>query len=292
MCTEIAPLQVADADEMFDVLSDPRIYTFLDEAPPASKEALRERYKRLSRQASPDGKEWWLNWVVREPRRSAALGYVQATVYQESKTAEIGYVLAPSAWGRGHAREAVGSMLAFLDERLTVTNFRARVHPHNERSLRLLSWFGFARDQSHSHSDLSFQMQLHPYRSQFGWEGDGGLGERLIARILEGKKTASAGPKDLYSKKELSRLFASVGQPATIMDSQGRPRGSIVMRDVFETPFGAPHAALVAGEGFGTDAAAFQASHRRTWKHLVDAGQLRLSSDTPLIAELFSLATL
>lgn len=41
-------------------------------------------------------------------------------------------------------------------------------------------------------------MKIHENKSQFGWENDDGIGEKLIQQILSGIKTATAGPKVLY----------------------------------------------------------------------------------------------
>jgi [ribosomal protein S5]-alanine N-acetyltransferase len=75
----LEPLTAAHAEEMFAVLGDPAIYEF-ENAPPASVVALRERYQRWETRGTPDGRERWLNWLVR--RHGAELiGYVQTTVY-------------------------------------------------------------------------------------------------------------------------------------------------------------------------------------------------------------------
>ena len=54
------------ADEMFEVLNDPKIYEYIPDLPPESIEALRNKYKHLAVGISPDGNERWLNWVVRD----------------------------------------------------------------------------------------------------------------------------------------------------------------------------------------------------------------------------------
>ena len=76
---------------MFDVLSDPAIYEFLDYGPPESVDALRSTYSRLESRKSPDGSEDWLNWAVRDDS-ARFVGYVQATVYP-SRHAWIAFVI-------------------------------------------------------------------------------------------------------------------------------------------------------------------------------------------------------
>ncbi len=70
----LEPLTVAHAEAMFALLSDPALYRYIDEAPPADVDHLRARYARLERRESADGRQRWLNWVVRAPGQPP-LGY-------------------------------------------------------------------------------------------------------------------------------------------------------------------------------------------------------------------------
>lgn len=134
-------------------------------------------------------------------------------------------------------------------------------------------------------------MQIYENKSQFGWEDDNGIGEQLIQEILSGVKTATAGPKDLYSNEELEELYRSVGHPSTVVDKEQRPRCNIQLLEVFETKFGFPDPRLVYGEGYGADAEAFKDAHRKAWDDLVTSGRLILDKDTVLIVEIFKLLT-
>ena len=75
----LEPLVTAHAEAMFDVLGDPALYRYIDEAAPASVDHLRRLYTRLEARLSPDGSQVWLNWVVRRPGLPP-VGYVQATL--------------------------------------------------------------------------------------------------------------------------------------------------------------------------------------------------------------------
>src|SRR5262245_56366218 len=77
----LEPQVAAHADAMFAVLSDPAIYEH-ENAPPASADALRDRYRKLETRRSGDGRQEWLNWVVRLADGELT-GYVQATVYPD-----------------------------------------------------------------------------------------------------------------------------------------------------------------------------------------------------------------
>src|SRR5690349_15272555 len=109
-------------------------------------------------------------------------------------------------------------------------------------------------------------MRVYERKSEFGWEGDNGLGMRLIQRILEGKKTATCAPLFSYTKEELADVFASRGEMLTVIDKEKRPWCNIRMLEVFETSFGNPDLRLVRGEGDGEDVEKFKRDHQRAWK--------------------------
>jgi RimJ/RimL family protein N-acetyltransferase len=137
----LEPLTAAHADEMFVPMSAAAIYTWTPDAPPVSIEALRQRYAVLARGHSADGRERWLNWIVRLAAGHCA-GYVQATVHT-TRTADFAFVFAPEHWGRGIAYQASTLALAALACEHGVTACYATVDPANARSSRLLGRLGF-----------------------------------------------------------------------------------------------------------------------------------------------------
>lgn len=138
-CT-LEPQVEAHAAEMFLVLSDPAIYEY-EGVPPPSVEKLANGFRRRETRVSPDGREQWLNWVVRLPS-GALCGYVQGTVY-ESGAASIGYEFASAHWRQGIGSEAVLCMLGDLRDSFSVHTFVAVLKAANFRSLGLLVKLGF-----------------------------------------------------------------------------------------------------------------------------------------------------
>ncbi|MEO5879311.1 MAG: GNAT family N-acetyltransferase [Candidatus Eisenbacteria bacterium] len=138
---ELEPLSVAHADAMFEVLADPELYRYMDNAPPPSVEHLRGLYERQVVGKSPDGSETWLNWVIRRPGHPP-MGYVQATV-SSAHQAWVAYVLGRRHWGEGHAHAAMDAMLKHLSAARGVVRFLATVEVDNLRSIRLLERLGF-----------------------------------------------------------------------------------------------------------------------------------------------------
>ena len=153
----LEPLEERHADALFEGLSDKLIYRFVDEEPPRSLAALRERYRMLQQRRSPDGSETWLNWAIWSLTGEAYLGYVQATI-KSHRSASIAYVIFPDAWGKGVATEAVSSMMRELVRGYGVHDFAATVDERNAASIALLRRLGFKAS-----------------------EGDGGEGQRASA---------------------------------------------------------------------------------------------------------------
>lgn len=137
----LEPQTAAHAREMFAVLSDPAIYLFEGEPPP-SLEWLRARFERLQTRRSSDGREQWLNWVVRLAS-APLIGYVQATI-RTGGDAMIAYEFASAYWGRGFAHEATSAMIDELIVSYRVASLSAVAKRANTRSLRLLDRLGFS----------------------------------------------------------------------------------------------------------------------------------------------------
>jgi RimJ/RimL family protein N-acetyltransferase len=137
----LEPQSAAHADEMYVVVGDPAIYAYENEPPP-SLAWLRSRYARLETRRSADGRERWLNWVIRLPA-GELVGYVQATVFADARAA-IAYEISSAYWGRGLARRAVEAMIGELAGRYDVRSLFAVHKRENLRSAHLLGRLGFS----------------------------------------------------------------------------------------------------------------------------------------------------
>jgi RimJ/RimL family protein N-acetyltransferase len=126
---DLEPLTVAHADELAPLLDDTRLHEFTGGAP-ASAAALAARYARLAVRHSPGGDQLWGNWVLRLRDAGTAVGTVQATLPAGGPAAgpaEVAWVVAHGAQGRGYAKEAACSLVGRLHEAgWTVV---AHIHP-------------------------------------------------------------------------------------------------------------------------------------------------------------------
>jgi RimJ/RimL family protein N-acetyltransferase len=138
----LVPLAVADAGEMVRVLSGEALYAFTGGAPPTLAE-LRARYARQAAGRSPDGSQEWRNWIVRREPGGEAVGYVQATIVDQGRQAEIAWVIGAGWQGRGYAAEAAGAVVAWLGSR-GVTGIVAHIHPGHAASAAVARRAGLA----------------------------------------------------------------------------------------------------------------------------------------------------
>lgn len=131
---DLMPLRVADADEMVAVLGDPSLYGFTGGEPP-TREELTGRY-RAQVAGPPDSAagdhgtaegEQWFNWIVRERSSGVATGFVQATLTNGGRAADIAWVIGVPWQGRGYATEAATALVAWLLAR-GVATITAHVH--------------------------------------------------------------------------------------------------------------------------------------------------------------------
>jgi RimJ/RimL family protein N-acetyltransferase len=134
----LEPLRVDHAEEMVSVLADPGLYAFIG-GQPATVDELRDRYAVQVVGHSPDGRQGWLNWVVRLRRTGEAVGTVQATLAEG--VAELAWVVATPHQGQGYAREAATAMAHWLRGR-GLGDLMAHVHPDHRASIGVAQALG------------------------------------------------------------------------------------------------------------------------------------------------------
>lgn len=105
---DLEPLRVEHAEETVGLLADRALYAFYHHEASPSLEELRDRYERQIVGRSPDGREVWHNWILRERTGGEAAGFVQATVI--GTVVELAWVVGTAYQGRGLAAEAAGAV--------------------------------------------------------------------------------------------------------------------------------------------------------------------------------------
>jgi RimJ/RimL family protein N-acetyltransferase len=137
---QLVPLSVTDGAEMVGVLTEPGLYRFTGGTPPSLAE-LERRYRAQVAGRSPDGSETWRNWIVRLRDGGAAVGFVQATLTDAGRAADVAWVIGAPWQGQGYATEAARAMVTHLVLG-GVETVTAHVHPDHAASGRVAAAIG------------------------------------------------------------------------------------------------------------------------------------------------------
>lgn len=139
---DLRPLTAADAEPAFADASDPGLYHYLQQPPPASLADLRALYARWGG-GSLDPRVIWLNWIAVERSSKERVGMLQATIDVSARRATIGYSIFARFQGRRFAREAVQGVLARLKARDDIDRAVAEISEPNRFSRAVVESLGF-----------------------------------------------------------------------------------------------------------------------------------------------------
>lgn len=129
---------------------------------------------------------------------------------------------------------------------------------------------------------------------RFGYDGDDGLGDRLLESVLRGDKTATSSLAVEYLSGE---PLPRVGQHFTLVDSQGIARGTVQTTGVTISPLNLVGDDVARAEGEGFDSAAeWRRAHVSFWDDVAalvraDAGDpaWQLREAEPVVVHWFRL---
>ena len=161
----LVPLRPEDADEMVDVLADPRLHQFIG-GHPAALEELRTRYATLTA-GSPRLEEVWRNWIVRRRDDSGPVGTVQATLtrHHEGWTAQVAWIIGLPWQHQGYASEAARALVGWLDSR-HVHDLVAHIHPDHVASAQVAVRAGFQPTHDQVDGERVWRRQTSRLRSR------------------------------------------------------------------------------------------------------------------------------
>ncbi|MCF2571586.1 GNAT family N-acetyltransferase [Brevibacterium sp. UCMA 11754] len=136
----LRPLCVGDAAEMAVVLSHPDLYRYTGGQPPSEAD-LKRLYGIQTRGGPADRTEVWLNDIVTLGDDQQAVGFVQATLPADQRSAEISWVIGRPWQGLGYAGRAALHLTNRLRTR-GVEQVIAHIHPDHEASSRIAKQLG------------------------------------------------------------------------------------------------------------------------------------------------------
>jgi signal transduction histidine kinase/uncharacterized protein YhfF len=185
--------------------------------------------------------------------------------------------------GAGGAEPGAGSGLGGLADRLEALGGRLDVESVAGAGTRLLA-----------------SIPLAPWRDgrepfiEFGYDGDGGSGERSIAQIIDGTKTVSVS---LAREWDLEGGPPRIGQRLPITDHHANRRALVEVERVAVVPFGQIDGAVVSAESAGSESLeewmtshrAFYAGCRDEIAVLLGEPGWRLTDAEPMVITTFRL---
>lgn len=146
-------LCAADEPAVVGLYTDPRITRHLLYGPRDADSARDHLARVIGRQHAARRDTWELG--VERVSSGELVGAGDLTLHS-AEEAEVGYLLAPSAWGQGHGTELATALVGAAFDQLGVERVMATVEIRNERSIRVLDkaglrWEGtlrrYARDR-------------------------------------------------------------------------------------------------------------------------------------------------
>lgn len=140
----VEPLAPAHAAPMFVGMSDPALFRWLDDVPPATAAALELRYTRITAPGAgaPDR---WLNWVMRRDGDGDCAGHVEVTLHPNG-VANLAYFTFARFMRQGYAREACAAVLDALRDDFGAREVVATMDVRNTASWKLVESLRFTRD--------------------------------------------------------------------------------------------------------------------------------------------------
>ena len=153
----IVPQVAAHAEDMCHLLRDADLYSFTDNHPPATTCELADRYGRLESRRSPDGSQWWLNWVVKKVGTDELIGYVQATVVEE--VAEVAWVIGVRHQCGGYATMATKLMVSHLTA-MGCRSFSCHIKAEHVASNRVAQKIGFTETGMMENGEKVWRMNM------------------------------------------------------------------------------------------------------------------------------------
>lgn len=140
---ELRPLREADVAALFSIHSDPKAMRYWDAS--IWKGDARGR-AMVARDLAPTTRDY-LRLGIEQAANEKLIGTCALwRINEQSRRAEIGFILDSRAWGHGYMHEALSALLDYAFTKLNLNRVEADTDPRNERSVRLLDRLRFSRE--------------------------------------------------------------------------------------------------------------------------------------------------
>ena len=136
-------LTMDDKEFIFRQFSDPEVCRYFDEEPFSTVEEAQELIEWYAR---PD-KDPWRRWGIVKKDDGVMIGTCGYHKWdRRHMRVEIGYDIYKDHWSHGYMTEALKTLIGFCFDILKVNRIDALTHPENNRSIKLLTKYGFQKE--------------------------------------------------------------------------------------------------------------------------------------------------
>ncbi|MBQ1966121.1 MAG: GNAT family N-acetyltransferase [Clostridia bacterium] len=130
----------ADADDLFEATSDPRVTKF-EPWGPYDRAETAQMVENIQEQLQSG---LCTEWAVERKDDAKVLGLIHLNqVDFFNRSAEVGYWLSRKCWGQGYATECLTALTEYALSTLCMDEIVAVCHPDNQASLRVLEKAGY-----------------------------------------------------------------------------------------------------------------------------------------------------
>lgn len=130
----------ADADDLFEATSDPRVTKF-EPWGPYDRAETAQMVENIQAQLQSG---LCTEWAMERKDDAKVLGLIHLNqVDFFNRSAEVGYWLSRKCWGQGYATESLAALTEYALSTLCMDEIVAICHPNNQASLRVLEKTGY-----------------------------------------------------------------------------------------------------------------------------------------------------
>jgi RimJ/RimL family protein N-acetyltransferase len=137
-------LEESDTDSLFEIFSDPQALRYWS-FPPYRERA--EAEKLLAEMHENFRRKTHFQWGIAQRSDDRVIG--TSTLFRlddQSRRAELGYILNRRFWGPGLMGEALTALVGFAFEKMDLHRLEADIDPRNAASVKVVERLGFQRE--------------------------------------------------------------------------------------------------------------------------------------------------
>ncbi len=149
-------MEMNDTSLLLQLRSDERVMKYMAKEPIQTIDEARSMIKDIH---NAFGKRESIYWAIalKDTDNLIGAGGYWRWVKQHFR-AEIGFQLLPAYWRKGYMKEALGAMIQYGFDKMTLHRIEADSDPGNNASIKLLENLGFNRE-AHFKENIFFQGQ-------------------------------------------------------------------------------------------------------------------------------------